>query len=268
MRHIQTYFTQAWTFSSFLSLCSSHDLWFSHLSTYRSLLHSKHSNFLIFFINYAHSFFFIPSTLVLLGAPHVPSRPSSGRKAQPLSRGRSTDSRGPVWYLFWGRWRGEGCRECVFGRVGMKVRDEMRVGFCWDMRGWKMIYLIWVGRGCGKCGGLGWFLIHEWVWVACWEFFCEWMICSHELFLCVLFSCCFLFVCERWSGWKRVCLGCSWCCWMWIVFCSWGGLLVWWVDIRDEWVGGFLCELWCVEFEMVLEWEDFGLWVEVLGVGV
>ena len=75
-----------------------------------------------------------------------PSRPYSGREAQPLSRGRSTDSRDPVWYLFWGRWRGEGCRECVFGRVGMKVRDEMRVRFCWSMKGRKVIYLIWVGR--------------------------------------------------------------------------------------------------------------------------
>ena len=32
-----------------------------------------------------------------------PSRPSSGQEAQPLSRGRSTDSQNPVWYIFWGR---------------------------------------------------------------------------------------------------------------------------------------------------------------------
>ena len=41
------------------------------------------------------------------------------------------------------------------------------------------------------------------------ENFVEWMICSRVLFLCVWFSCSFLFVCERWSGWRRVCLGCS-----------------------------------------------------------
>ena len=35
------------------------------------------------------------------------------------------------------------------------------------------------------------------------------MICSRVLFLRVWFSCCFLFVCERCLGWKKVCLGCS-----------------------------------------------------------
>ena len=171
-------------------------------------------------------------------------------RAQPLSRGRSTDSRGPVWYLFWGRWRSEKCREGVFGRVGMKVKDGMRVRFCWGMKGWKVIFLIWVGRECGECGGLGWFLIHEWVGVACWEFCCEWMICSHELFLCLLFYVVF-YLCEKCSG-RGVFLGCSWgCCKILIVFCIWGGLLVWWVDVwhflwvvmRKVWggfgVGGF-----------------------------
>ena len=212
-------------------------------------------------------FFFLPrgpySYWVLLMSQ---SRPFSGQKAQPLSRGRSRDSQDPVWYLFWGRWRGEGCRECVFDRVGMKVRDEMKVKFCWGMRGWKVICLIWVGRECGECGGLRWFLIYEWVGVACWGFCCEWMICSRVVFLCVWFSCCFLFVCERWTGWRKVCLGCSWCCcWMWIVFCIWGGLLVWWVGVEDEW-GGRL-SVWVVMREV---WDGFtvgGFWSLSGGVG-
>ena len=41
------------------------------------------------------------------------------------------------------------------------------------------------------------------------EDFVEW-ICIRVPFLCVSFSCCFLFVREKFSG-RRICLRCSFC---------------------------------------------------------